>query len=1336
MKIFNKHKGLSIVEVLVSFLILTIVVGAAVAVQRNVFTINKVTKDRTFAGQKAMQMMEELKSLSEGGETSTDTLELRGNGENEYSAVLTTEKLKDSENTFIDSNKNSKLPSSATSENYLQNGAWRFVRNIQVARLPGDPRSRKVTVKVYLADQDLNPIGSPLAQLSSVLKTIANPNPPSQFIDTYALAISNIPGWWASMPEMKSMYDNIVYDLRDKNLGLDFRTHYITVNSYGRDLLYSPYINNDITTDVDTNSTYAYFYPGKIKNTKVSPNTEESYYSLDDIASEKASGRILTFRDSQYQTLNDYDFTGNIVDNSSYAVADQFNNAMRYPEELAMFKRLNRISEDSQKGSLEPTYRLLLEDMVTTNKYKNAIFTNLHGELFPFIPLRNYSDPAKDMSLDASNNMRNSSIRVVTHPERISYSNSYLTGHPTTQYRNKINLRVYPYKRPQVGENALNSSYLSDPITLFIPFTNTISTVTSPISQLNMPNVTGTFSITDIEKYLEINYIEGNPNLSSVSNSRRNYNIFKRNGTGLNVDSGIADVQLNPSFDYDCNGTSEQVNGLLITLKGRPLRVSNSDLTYADTGTALTTGLPRRIPTISSPSGDGATPEINKGLATNRRLYGLDYIPTPLVNSGNAANDYTGFDPFYLSNQASPPNAIRGLNVNSNIVKNTARFIVSIDVTSASDNPFAQFMNKMMTVETRIGNDLNTGYRMDGSIPTKTGVVSQPNSISLTDNEVKSRISNLSRTFTWVGDQSFITSSGRTMALPITEEYQIMGDPRHNPYKDTLDSKKHNVAFTGSGVGGLASIDTSASGYDTFTNANRTITGPLFGGNNISFDVPRIFQLFRNGLLNSNSTYTSLIGYSNYYLGLGGELGGDTSNPQYFTMNGSPFNSSSYVSIREDLNSGLGNEITTGSTYVIDSGKTWFSIPTLGELYPDDAFHSQWINRGNLSSLGSLKFYRTKLSNSDFDIGGTDSAFINRTINKRLQGTGCSSFFNGGFTSGQYFNHSSGGDIAAILTRTSGSLIGMGDDMNSSLGTYFEDTVANRPFILDSTNTPPQRSNSNINSIYNSLNTKISFLNDTNTIDNQRVIYRNSSSSSVISGITKLFQDSGKVATTPNNRAYVVVNGLKPVGDSGKITVAKLAITSMLYTFLNTADIAKVGNTDNFSVPIPYIGLTSNNLPETDVLSGLNTPSEGFEITNSSIPFEFIITWKKWDRSRYTSNYLNDWEPRADRVRLRYQVIYSDDSQKTWKYPNGMSAKAGIFDPNNEITPNSISNKTGDTALGIKRFSYNYNISSLEKGKNYTFRLEVYRDNYNFVTNDFETMQQHYSYHQREYYLK
>ncbi len=1337
----KRSKGFSIVEVLVAFAVLSIVIVAAILTQVNTFNINRQSKDRIFAGQKATQMMEELKGLVEGnGENASDSLDLRRNGSSEasdeFSAVLTTEKLKGSTIASYDSRLESTLPLDETSGNYQYGSKWRFLRQVIVERIPGESRARKVTVKVFYTNPKSDeikptPLVPALAQLTSILRTNSTPNPPSQVIDTYALALNTIPGWWAPMPEMRLRYDAISQDLRDKNVGLDFKSHFIAVTSFGRDLLYSPYINDAVVANDDTNSKFAYFYPGKIRNTETS-NRIEFYYSLADISG-TSPARSITNPGSGLEFRNDFDMSN--PKGNNFAVADQFNNAMRYPDELATYMKLrqNSILKDP-KNPMETTYRLLIEDMATSKDYRNAILSNLHGELYPSIPIRNYSDSAKDMV-----NPNNAYLRVVTHPERLSYDSNSLnpldvngitpldpdgdgkfTAAALTPNNNRVNLRVYTYKRTPNGVSA--SNYVDGNITVFIPLNNDVSKHTTLLDsdktlykKLQRPYQEEIFNKNDgtpisnvedkIRSNISLTYIDGDPNSSpAVPYSR------------VSVPSSSSNVVVNPVFDFDgdgdiqnADGTPEVVYGILMVLK-------NPEPT-------------RKIPTVASQVATGLG-----GLPSSKKLYGMDYIPTPLSsNLGTLPTD--GAKGFGQD---------RDLTAIGDIVKNTARWIISINVNSPSSNrddsdynPLYGLNQKMMTVETRFGDDLNTGTRMDSSFVTTTGVPSVTPTLLANIDEVKSRMPNLSRTFVWI----------RPTFTPYTEQFQIIGDPRYNPYKDVLDNNGINPVFNKDKTA-ISKILTTAGNYECLAGK---ISNSIYGSNYVNNDVPRLFEIFRKSLLNSNAVYSSLLGYTHYYYGIGGEIGLDSANSQTFTVNGAPFNNGSFINI-------IGteaDEITNGTAYVV--GSNWYSIPFIGELYPDDVFNSQWKTNGNLTAP---TFYRAKINSYSFD----GVQFIAQKVNKRLQVQGCASMFNGGGSentgNNNFFNHG-GDDQTAILSRTVSGKIGMGDDLNKSMGTYFENITANREFFIASGgNTPPERgSGFPFVNEYKNLNTRLTFL-KTPTISEPHATtnpetsfyYKSNDSNAPYSSIIKFYRDrDGKSVNSDNNRGYVIASGLKPTVDSGALQVVRFNISSMIYAFFRTADVDSTDTSNNPSVPIPYIAFTSKNAKNTDILSSqelTTTPDEGSEVNTNTLRNEWVVRWRRWDGKKYSDVYNDTWTPDSS-ITIKYNLLYSK-AGKDWLYHDGTPVIGSIstFNPSKEVEVGTGSNKInllpvrpqtvtpaydGDTNLGVKRYAYDWDLSDttkFPKNESYTFRVQAYR----FSNN--ELINQHYSYHQRELFIK
>jgi type II secretory pathway pseudopilin PulG len=170
-----------------------------------------------------------------------------------------------------------------------------------------------------------------------------------------------------------------------------------------------------------------------------------------------------------------------------YSLADYFNHGVRYPDELTEYcmrkygsvptrNAINNLWEcipgntpnvfpltlvDGStltttqfiqrytEPSLEPSLRMLMEQLYQNpDAFKNILILNVHGELLPVPPMRNYSDPAKNPTVVINaaeprpwlNGFPN--VRVVTHPEQVEYQN-WSASTPTVN--NNVRLRVYSY---------------------------------------------------------------------------------------------------------------------------------------------------------------------------------------------------------------------------------------------------------------------------------------------------------------------------------------------------------------------------------------------------------------------------------------------------------------------------------------------------------------------------------------------------------------------------------------------------------------------------------------------------------------------------------------------------------------------------------------------------------------------------------------------------------------------------------------------------------------------------------------------------------------------------
>lgn len=1334
MKNKTKYNGFSIVEVLIALTMLSIIMGGVIMSQVNSYNATRIARDRIFAGQKAMQMMEELRSFSlSGNEDSNNNLDKKDDG-SFFPAILTTEKLNGATvSPVTDSNVNSNLPSSPTSSNYLYSTSgithWRFVRHVKIESLNDEQKSRKVTVQVFLSDKDMKPLYPPLAELSSLLRTKGVYNEPSQVIDTYALTLSNVPGWWSALAELKDRYEGVVSDLRNRNVGLDFKSHYINRLSYGRDTFYAPYINMDAFSKDDTQANQTYYYPGKIYNTK--KNTTEYYYPYNSLRGDFS--RLLTF-DPSISTTNKV-IVNPLSDSRSNTLADQYNNAVRYPEEVAIHTRLRQQNDLITKTPLEPTYRLFLEGLSSSNKYRNSMIANLHGELFPFPPLRNFSDAAKDPA-----NLP--TVRVVTHPEQINYPNN-----------SQIRLRVYAYKKldgasPAIGDHINN-------ISIFIP-TNGLtganafseSKYLNDITGLNMPEFsmtgpTNAITVANIMSYLGIEYIG-----SSTQNPYTRYttaggtptlSIGTNNAVPASFNSGTTwnnafQIIQNPQFDYDGNGSTldasgnpQPVNGLLIILKA-PTQLS--------------------CPSVSS-----------RGLPANKKLYGMDYIPTPLGGTVTA--------PTF-------PN-VKDLDSTATTAKNTARWIININTANVAGNPFANFNDRMMTVETRLPTsptnttltgfgsptltpvitgsvDLTTGKRMDATVNRSVGTIINTNSVPQRSTvESLNQVPNVSRTYVWENNSA--------QGTPSTERFQMIGDPRYNPYLDTLRSRFYNTTYSLPTTSVSTTVPVSSvlsSDYPTLTQ----LIGPTYNAapndNYVDDDVPRMFQIFRQSLIRSNAVYTSMTGYSNYYHGIGGEIGLDTTNGQAFDV---PKNHVGMTGVAPISHTDI-DEITAGIKYVRGKTQTWTSLPWLGELYPDNTFNLFWRDTGNLPTADATTggFMRDDIEKTTFK-GLSPDGILNTPLKiaanqrlKRMQEKGCASFFDGSSnptSDSVFFNHvSQGAGSTATLSTV------MGSNLSKSLNFPAPNTIVSlRPFKLEvsgSGKTPPERADVNFGPLYKNVRTELSYLPYISkpapyqNVTESSAFYKQDSDSTVAaSGIIRMHEyDRSTTDTSNNNRSYVVANGLAPAGTEAATFMAKYAVSTMIYAFLNTGNFNNISTDVNSTTEIPYISIRQNNTKTSDPtpisVPGL-TPKEGSVVSASDINFEWYTRWRKWDETKYTQSYSDNWIDNTSNVSVRYQILYSDDNELTWKYVSvtgshpaqtasftGADAIVGTY---NESY--SIPNQPFNTTTGISQNDgLILPVSSLTNNKRYIIRLECYR------LKDGNVLEKHYSYHQRLFNIK
>jgi hypothetical protein len=306
---------------------------------------------------------------------------------------------------------------------------------------------------------------------------------------------------------------------------------------------------------------------------------------------------------------------------------------------------------------------------------------------------------------------------------------------------------------------------------------------------------------------------------------------------------------------------------------------------------------------------------VSGGLSTGMRLYGLEYVPTPLSNT-------VLFD--------------RDLATSGSVPKNTARWRLRIGKTALGT--VLPGFDQTLTITTRIGTDLSTG--------TVWPTANQPR--------------NKSNTYVWW------TRSAD--AVPPLERYQFLGDPRHNPYADVAAAARYNCYFAGSG------IPLNASAWDAIDATRLRETG---FGEGMTSDVPRALTVIRQALQGAGMVYTNVAQLANR-LYLGGEIGAASSGGTTVSkieVPGAWFASPDPVLV-ESVTSGPCMPAAppaepmaslVGEHVLVGPGNLWVK-PWLGELYAD-ADYGTWLADGNLGTGTYHREVRAQSTPADLPSG-------------------------------------------------------------------------------------------------------------------------------------------------------------------------------------------------------------------------------------------------------------------------------------------------------------------------------------------------------------------------------
>jgi hypothetical protein len=187
-----------------------------------------------------------------------------------------------------------------------------------------------------------------------------------------------------------------------------------------------------------------------------------------------------------------------------------------------------------------------------------------------------------------------------------------------------------------------------------------------------------------------------------------------------------------------------------------------------------------------------------------------------------------------------------------------------------------------------------------------------------------------------------------------------------------------------------------------------------------------------------------------------------------------------------------------------------------------------------------------------------------------------------------------------------------------------------------------------------------------------------------------------------NDAAFVVVNGLSPVGQSGVAFIARWSFLSLIQSFLQS------GRYSNAGVPDPA---RVRELPRVVITS----PSDQDDLVDpEAITVTWDATWRRWDGLPYTPSYPNNF---AEDTIVRYSLLYSRDNGRTWLHMKDNSlARPGV-------RPEAGYLQTGTS------FLFNTPSVTFPKG-NYVLRVEAYRDKAG------KELPLHYSFHQYRAFIK
>jgi prepilin-type N-terminal cleavage/methylation domain-containing protein len=711
-----------------------------------------------------------------------------------------------------------------------------------------------------------------------------------------------------------------------------------------------------------------------------------------------------------------------------------------------------------------------------------------------------------------------------------------------------------------------------------------------------------------------------------------------------------------------------------------------------------------------------------------RRLYRAEYVPAPVNTEGTStlADDFSR--DLTSTDQTS--------------AKNTARWIIGVNLSKLNAVSSNAFNNEMISVETRIASgapDVTSVLQLGQS---EDGDVYQPNSSSTTqENRTNMRgdIYNVSRTFVWTGpSNSNYNTALDNASVPYVERREYLGDPRYMPYADlkaihTYSRHFYRDSSGKRGFGGLTQPDNTTAGMAGYNGYDRHI-GPSWGGSDVDADLNWYFQLYTNGIMKSNSIYNSVTGFSNYYYALGGEMGSD-GNSANFDMRKQPWSETNQGSGNaSNTDTNWGNEIigtnlripmstedTTndGSGNSNSSDNKWVANPYQGELFPDEDY-AFWFDNGNLPNKSYVpgshtfpglvadtsntnsesnrnhRFYRARFDENPLNLSRREL---------RMEDNGASSFMNGSSNPsdiGKGFNHISAGNDGYLTKNPGEAGRRLADAFNLALPNT---SPADRPFVLTGSGGSGGYNDPDIQALRN----RLSFVNSATGVrsgsPNSSNVYYNHESATdrTSSAVVQLSRDG---ASNTALRGFVLMNGFARSQVGGDQTIARLSQAGSLQAYMDSGDTNNPGNAAGRTVQIPRVEITA---PKSSI------------ITSNSSTVKFEVSWLRWDGEKYSPAYPDGWR---DVTPLVFNAKYFDAKAMNpttgkpgvWVFVNTLDKASDKMD-SNDLSYYDVAHElfTGtspevmSTDKLIKTFSWN--VEDLEDG-NYKLRVEAYRNSF------------------------